>query len=153
METNQNRARAAFAQIRGGKEYPKIRGQVSFKQLPNGVLVTARITGLPYKKDGMGIFAFHIHEGNRCTGNSQDEFADVKGHYNPGDNSHPYHAGDLPPLFGNHGFAYMSVFTDRFSVKDIIGRTVIIHSGVDDFKSQPSGNAGAKIACGQIVRG
>lgn len=153
MESNQNRARNAFAQLRGGREYPKIRGQVNFKQLPNGVLVTVRVNGLPDKTDGMGIFAFHIHEGSRCAGNSQDEFADVKGHYNPEGNQHPYHAGDLPPLFGNHGFAYMSVFTDRFSVRDIIGRTVIIHSGVDDFTTQPSGNAGAKIACGQIMRG
>lgn len=49
--------------------------------------------------------------------------------------------------------AYMSVKTDRFSADDRIGRTVVIHSGPDDFHSQPAGNAGKKIACGVIRRG
>ena len=48
--------------------------------------------------------------------------------------------------------AYLSVLTDRFNVSDIIGRTVIIHNMPDDFTSQPSGNAGEKIACGVIKK-
>ena len=44
----------------------------------------------------------------------------------------------------------MSFFTNRFSISEIIGKTIIIHSGVDDFSSQPSGNSGQKIACGII---
>ena len=56
----------------------------------------------------------------------------------------------LPGVSGGHAF---SVFlTDRFCVKDVIGRTVIIHGGSDDFTSQPAGNAGPKIACGEIRR-
>ena len=65
---------------------------------------------------------------------------------------HPYHAGDLPPLFGSGGVAVSVFLTDRFHLEDIIGKTVIIHSSPDDFTTQPSGNAGAKIACGEIKR-
>lgn len=152
MSDNQIRINAAYADIHGSSKYPGIRGRVIFKQLRDGVLVTARISGLPDKTDEMGVFAFHIHAGSSCTGNSQNEFADADGHFNPRGTQHPYHAGDLPPLFAHDGYAYMSLFTGRFSVKDIIGRTVIIHLGVDDFTTQPSGNSGEMIACGQIVR-
>lgn len=71
-------------------------------------------------------------------------------HYNPGECEHPHHAGDLPPLFGCNGYA-MSVFlTDRFLVDDVIGKTLILHDRPDDFKTQPAGDAGEKIACGVI---
>ena len=50
------------------------------------------------------------------------------------------------------GGAYLAVLTDRFSVADVLGRTVVIHSGADDFHTQPAGNAGTKIACGVIRR-
>ena len=71
-------------------------------------------------------------------------------HYNPGECEHPHHAGDLPPLFGCNGYA-MSVFlTDRFLVDDVIGKTLIIHDRPDDFKTQPAGDAGEKMACGVI---
>ena len=94
-----------------------------------------------------GIFALHIHEGNSC---GDDNFADTKGHYNPGGCPHPYHAGDLPPLFSCRGHAFMAVLTDRFRIPEIIGRTVVIHSGRDDFTSQPAGDSGTRIACGVI---
>lgn len=141
----------AVAKIYGSPEYPKLSGTVCFEQLEAGVLVTAEILNLPYDDlKEFDIFAFHIHEGSHCAGNTKDPFAETGGHLNPNSVSHPLHAGDMPPLFGNRGYAFMSFFTDRFSVKDVIGRTVIIHSGVDDFTSQPSGNSGSKIACGEI---
>ncbi len=153
MENNKNLIKA-YAIVRGSKKYPELQGKVMFTQMTNGTLVTAEISGLPYKDKpcSNGIYAFHIHEGGVCAGNADDAFADAKGHYNPTDCPHPYHAGDLPPLFGNKGYAYMSVFTDRFDVGEIIGKTVIIHAGHDDFTTQPSGNAGEKIACGVIER-
>ncbi len=143
---------AAKAAVKGGENYRGLRGTVTFKQMKNGVLVTAEIFGLPCKegKCGGGVLGFHIHEGRECGGNEKDPFANAKGHFNPGDCPHPYHAGDLPPLFSNGGYAYMSVFTDRFKLEDIIGRVVVIHSKPDDFTTQPSGNSGAKIACGKI---
>lgn len=77
-------------------------------------------------------------------------FSDTGNHYNPTEAPHPSHSGDLPPLMLCNGGVCQSVTTNRFKVQDIIGRTVIIHNMPDDFSSQPSGNAGIKIACGVI---
>ena len=144
----------AIAKIHGGPSNPTLHGTVCFQQLRTGVLVTAEVFNLPQTRpSGAGIFALHIHAGTRCSGTAENPFADAKGHYNPDANPHPYHAGDLPPLFGNHGYAYLSVFTDRFSVEEILGRVVIVHQNPDDFTTQPSGNAGAMIACGKIYAG
>lgn len=135
----------AIARIRGGKEHPHLNGTVKFFQSIDGVIVEAEIIGLPETQTGF--FAFHIHEGGSCTG---EDFPNSGGHFNPKGEIHPNHAGDLPPLLSDHGKAYMKVLTDRFDIGEIIGRTVIVHSGPDDFHTQPSGNAGTKIACGVI---
>lgn len=137
----------ASAYISGGDSSPKISGTVRFYQQNNGVLIIAEINGLPDSETGF--FAFHIHEGNDCRG---DGFPNTGSHYNPRGKDHPNHAGDLPPLLSAGGKATLAVVTNRFDVNDVIGRTVVIHSGPDDFKTQPSGNAGTKIACGVIVR-
>ncbi|MGM9526854.1 MAG: superoxide dismutase family protein [Oscillospiraceae bacterium] len=136
----------AVAYIRGGDKAPSLTGEVQFYQKNGSVLVVAHVSGLPQSSE-TGFFAFHIHEGGSCSGES---FSDTGGHYNPAKAPHPNHAGDLPPLMLCHGGAYLAVRTDRFSVRDILGRTVVIHSGPDDFRSQPAGNAGNKIACGVI---
>lgn len=143
----------AAAMVKGSEKYPEIKGQVRFYQTRQGVLVAAEVTGLP-QPEGLcesPIFAFHIHSGGSCSGNGQDPFAEAMTHYNPGDCAHPYHAGDLPPLFGNNGYALSVFLTDRFTVHEIMEKTVIIHANLDDFTTQPSGNAGEKIACGMIV--
>lgn len=141
----------AYAYITGEN---KINGVVTFRQKKNGVLVTAIIYDLPTssgicKKD---VFAFHIHSGSHCTGTKDDPYADANGHFDKNNCPHPSHSGDMPPLFGNDGTAYLSFLTNRFTVDDIIGKTVIIHSSSDDFKSQPAGNPGRKIACGEIKK-
>lgn len=136
----------AVAQILGGTEAPQLSGCVQFYQENGYVLIVARISGLPMESE-TGFFGFHIHQGENCSGM---DFSGTGSHYNPTDRAHPKHAGDLPPLLACQGNAYLSVRTDRFSVKDIIGRTVVIHSDPDDFHSQPAGNAGKKIACGVI---
>jgi len=142
----------AVANIRGSRKYPSISGTVNFYQTPLGVVVIASVSGLPTGRGPCGnrIFAMHIHTGGSCTGNQNDPFAMAGGHYNPNNCPHPYHAGDLPPLFGNKGIAWSAFLTDRFRVRDIIGKTVIIHGSPDDFMSQPSGDSGEKIACGVI---
>lgn len=140
-----NRISSAKAVIKGDEEYARIRGEVLFRRVKDSVLITAKISGLP--KSESGFYGFHIHEGKSCEG---DGFPKTKGHYNPKNQPHPSHAGDLPPLLSCKGSAYMQVKTDRFRICDIIGRTVIIHSDTDDFRTQPSGDAGEKIACGVI---
>ena len=136
----------AVAQIRGGMEAPQLSGCVQFYQENGCVLIVVKISGLP-KESESGFFGFHIHQGDNCSGT---DFSGTGSHYNPSDRAHPKHAGDLPPLLECQGNAYLSVRTDRFSVADILGRTVVIHSDPDDFRSQPAGNAGKKIACGVI---
>ena len=144
----------AVAVIRGRAENSGIHGTVKFYQAARGVLIVADILGLPVSSEicKSNIFAFHIHGGSECSGNENDPFANAKTHYNPNDCPHPYHAGDMPPLFCAGGRAFLAFLTDRFSVNEILGKTVIIHDGLDDFTSQPSGNAGNKIACGVISR-
>ena len=117
------------------------------------MLVLIQINGLPVSDEVCikPIFAVHIHSGSSCTGNSTDPFADAMTHYNPDNCPHPYHAGDLPPIFGANGFGFSAFLTNRFSAEEIIGKTVIIHSAPDDFTTQPSGNSGIKIACGVIL--
>lgn len=138
----------AVARIRGGMEAPQLTGCVAFYQENGCVLVAAKISGLPRASE-TGFFGFHIHQGRNCSG---VEFSGTEGHYNPMGQAHPEHAGDLPPLLACQGNAYLSVKSDRFCVNEIIGRTVVIHSDPDDFRSQPAGNAGKKIACGVIYK-
>lgn len=144
----------ASAAIAGGESFPDISGSVRFYQTGEGVLVRAEIGGLPraeFPCHGR-IFGFHIHGGTHCGGSMDAPFADAMSHYDSGGCGHPHHAGDLPPLLGNGGFALCLFLTDRFSVDEVIGRTVIIHDHPDDFTTQPSGGSGTKIACGVIRR-
>lgn len=147
-----NQPPQAVAAVRGSSAHSAISGYVYFYQVRGGTLVAVQVTGLPKPPSGSphGFFGFHIHSGSRCSGTESDPFADALTHYNPHGTHHPGHAGDLPPLLGNHGYAFQLFFTDRFSVREILHKTVIIHSGPDDFTSQPAGNAGEKIACGRI---
>lgn len=138
-----------MAKIRGGVEVPKLSGCIRFYQQKGCVLIVAEILGLPWENE-TGFFGFHIHQGESCSGT---DFSETGSHYNPVDQVHPKHAGDLPPLMCCRGNAYLAVKTDRFTVHDIIGKTVVIHSDPDDFHTQPAGNAGRKIACGVICKG
>lgn len=137
---------AAIACLRGECRGRKITGTVRFYPYCSGVLVAAELHGLP---DPDGIYAFHIHEGRSCEGRG---FPETGGHFDPEDRPHPEHAGDLPPIFSYGGRAFMAVYTGRFTIPEIIGRTVVLHAQPDDFTTQPSGAAGAKIACGEIRR-
>ena len=134
----------AVALIRGGSDFPDLWGEVRFYQKTKGVWVVAHIYGLP---KNAGFLGFHIHKGSHCAG---ADFAETDGHFDPKGVKHPDHAGDLPPLLSYGGEAYQAVLTGRFRVADVLGRTVVIHQNPDDFYSQPSGNAGRRIACGEI---
>ena len=142
----------AFAFIKGSEKHPGINGKVMFYVATDGVMVHAEIKGLPRinKACDNPIYAFHIHTGTSCSGNETDAFANTGTHFNPGACAHPQHAGDLPPLFSANGNAYLSFITNRFTIPEILGKSVVIHSSPDDFTTQPSGNAVEKIACGII---
>ena len=140
--------RNALATIKGNSMYPRINGTVFFSKVPKGTQVIVKVNGLPMFRPGtpgraqIGPHGFHIHAGSSCE--------NPDGHWNPDNQPHGNHAGDFPVLFSNNGYAQISFFTDRFSPKDIVGKTVIIHSGPDDYKTQPSGGSGEIIACGVI---
>ncbi len=143
----------AVALIKGSAAYPDIYGRVYFYGAPSGVVVRAEIRGLPINtgKCKENVLGFHIHAGTECSGDNTDAFANALAHYNPDNCMHPYHAGDMPPLFTANGRALSVFLTDRFTISEILGRTVIIHAMPDDFMTQPSGDSGEKIACGIIT--
>lgn len=149
-------SRVAVADVRGGPLAPSIRGTVVFRDVPGGVWVSVDITGLPAYRpsDGgnpIGPHGFHIHENGTCAiGDPQEPFRAAGEHWNPDGQPHGNHAGDLPVLFSNNGRARMNFFTNRFRVRDVIGKAIIIHQNPDDYRTQPAGNAGKRLACGVI---
>ena len=138
-----NKPPQAWADLRGDALHPDIYGIVLFHQTPDGVIIATDVSGLPHGQGTCSgrFFAFHIHEGSACRGSATDPFSAAGGHFNPAGCSHPYHAGDLPPLLGCGGDAMTVFLTDRFRLDEVIGRTVVIHENADDFTTQPAGNA------------
>jgi Cu-Zn family superoxide dismutase len=135
----------------------KAAGEVTFEQLPDGRLrVTAQVIGLaPNQEHG-----FHIHEVGDC---SSGDGMSAKGHFNPYGKPHgppgaEHHAGDMPSLKADgRGRAQLQAELDVVTLKpgpaNIIGRAVIVHARPDDYSTQPTGNSGARIACGVIKAG
>lgn len=147
----------AFAEIRGSHLAPNVRGNVFFTEVAHGTVVFVEVSGLPnYQpaqgdKDPIGPHGFHLHENGTCAlGEPMDPFQAAGGHWNPDDQPHGHHAGDFPVLFSNDGYSRMSFFTKRFLPKDVIGKSVIIHESPDDYRTQPAGDSGKRIACGVI---
>ena len=139
----------AAAWIQGSASWPQTAGSVRFYRTPyDGVLVEAQIFGLPNirTQGSSDFYGMHIHEYGDCT----RPFAQAGNHYNPGQTAHPQHAGDLPPLLGNQGYAYTVFYDKRFLLDEIVGKSVIIHRMADDFHTQPSGDSGDRIGCGVI---
>lgn len=145
----------AYAVIEGGPLAPEMSGKAMFCSLTDGTLLKICIKGIPrYTSEGKpSLFhGLHIHELGNCNiGDATAPFKASGGHWNPTNEPHPYHYGDLPPLMSSNGIAAMSVYLSRFSIKDIIGKAIIIHENADDFTTQPSGNSGNRLACGIIM--
>lgn len=145
-----------MAPVRGGPLAPEIHGTVWFYAWHDGTWVCAEIWGLPRYTPGneenpIGPHGFHIHENGTCeVGDPADPFQAAGGHWNPGDDPHGNHAGDLPVLFSNNGYALMCFFTNRFTPAEAAGRAVIIHQNPDDYRSQPAGDSGKRLACGVV---
>lgn len=128
-------------------------GTVMFQQRGNGVHVVATIRGLaPNQEHG-----FHVHEKGDC---SSGDGMSAGGHYNPDNQPHgpqsaPHHAGDMPSLKADASGNAKAMF-DLAGVsvaagpKSLVGRGLIVHKDPDDYKTQPTGNAGARLACAVI---
>ncbi len=152
-----NYRRRARADLHGGPLAPGLRGIVRFYEVPNGVDVYAYVSGLPpYQPSGprgepIGPHGFHIHAFGDCAiSDPRDPFQEAGGHWDPDHQPHGNHAGDFPVLFSNNGVARMRFFTNRFRIADPIGKSVIIHENPNDYRTQPDGNAGRRLACGII---
>lgn len=140
----------ALAYVAGNESFPQLNGMVKFYPAPQqkGLLVEAEFFNLPNSMEGStnAFFGFHIHENGDCS----NSFQNTGSHYNPLGLAHPFHAGDMPPLMSNNGYAWMAFFDARITIEEILGKSLIVHRLPDDFTTQPSGDAGEKIACGII---
>jgi Cu-Zn family superoxide dismutase len=131
-------------------------GSVTLTQLPEGVLLNLTIKGLP-----AGEHAFHVHAVGKC----EAPFTSAGGHFNPGGKKHGvmaaegHHAGDMPNLhIPSTGELTVEVVNTAItlekgkpnSVFDADGSAIIVHAGKDDYKTDPTGDAGGRIACGVI---
>ncbi len=133
-------------------EGSKVHGVVNFKKEAGGVRITANIEGL-----SPGPHGFHIHEFGNCTSPDANS---AGGHFNPTDMPHAgpkaerRHVGDLGNIEADkNGVARLEVTDSVIKLKgpeSIVGRAVVVHAQGDDYKSQPTGGAGARAACGVI---
>ncbi len=129
-------------------------GEATFEQVGDKVKVVVFVQGLKAEQE----HGLHIHEKGDC---SSGDGMSAGGHFNPHGKPHGHpssaqrHAGDLPSLKANkRGRANVQVEVDQITVTQgpgsVVGRAVIVHAAPDDYKTQPTGNAGARIACGVI---
>jgi len=150
----ENERPALIADIRGGAAYPGIRGLIHMYWLPDAILLQSEFEGLSPSR----VFGFHVHSGIICgTEDGAEPFAEAGSHFdNCGEGlwcgQHPYHAGDLPPVFSDSsGYAAGQVYIDKATVAEYSGKPVVLHMMPDDFSSQPAGNSGMRIACGILA--
>lgn len=130
-------------------------GTVNFSQRGDKVLVSGEVRGLkPNAEHG-----FHVHEKGDC---SSGDGMSTGGHFNPGGQPHgshsdmAHHAGDLPSLKADaNGVAKFSFESKTIAIvsgmNNIVGKGLIVHRDPDDFKTQPTGNAGPRLACAVIA--
>ncbi len=139
----------AICYLKGNKDNTKLKGTVEFFPWATGSIIKLEVVGLPMGELN-NFFGFHIHEKGICEVEKNYETAGT--HFDKNMNMHPNHTGDLPMIYSNNGYAFMLYYTNRFKPDDVIGKSVIIHKMMDDMMTQPSGNSGARIACGVIVK-
>ncbi|NMG75582.1 superoxide dismutase family protein [Aromatoleum diolicum] len=132
----------------------KVSGQVQLTEVDGGVLVDANVSGL-----APGGHGFHVHEKGDC---SAPDGTSAGGHFNPTGKAHghpdkaDHHLGDLPMLVADaNGDAKLRTIVNGLTIvgkgdNKIVGRSLIVHAAADDFATQPTGNSGARLACGVI---
>ena len=151
MEQGSGQKASAKLESRSGS---KTTGEVNFVSQGKDVLVTGKFSGLkPNSEHG-----FHVHEKGDC---SSADATSAGGHFNPDGKPHgspgsgAHHAGDMPNIktdaAGNATYsAKLHGFAVNTAPNGIIGKSVVVHRDPDDYKSQPAGNSGPRIACGLI---
>jgi Cu-Zn family superoxide dismutase len=133
-----------------------VAGTVDFTERGDKVIVTTRVSGLQPNT----VHGFHVHEKGDC---SAPDAMSAGGHFNPDSKPHAgpmdsmHHAGDMGNLTSDgNGEANVSIEMDTIRVDDsqhgILNRAVVIHANPDDFKTQPTGNSGGRVACGVIKK-
>jgi Cu-Zn family superoxide dismutase len=147
----QTSVKEAIAKVHPYPNYD-ISGLVTFTKVPGGIKVVADIDGLTPGKHG-----FHVHEHGDCSGKDGMK---AGGHFNPTNSKHggpdspERHVGDLGNLEADEdGHAHYERIDKLISFEgrnSILGRSIIIHADPDDYVTQPTGNSGARIACGKI---
>jgi superoxide dismutase, Cu-Zn family len=149
----QSTATAQLAPTAGNE----VRGTVGFTERGEGVRVAGEVRGLkPNAEHG-----FHVHEKGDC---SSPDATSAGGHFNPGGSPHgqvggaAHHAGDMPNLKADaSGVARFEFMVPALRVADgpnaVVGRGLVVHRDPDDYRSQPAGNSGARLACAVINRG
>lgn len=132
----------------------EVRGLIMFHQMEGHVMVHAMVSGLKPN----GEHGFHVHETGSC---ASTDGTSAGGHFNPDGKPHgpqdaPHHAGDMPSLKADASgradqkFRLVGVTTVAGPAA-LAGRAVVVHALPDDYKTQPTGNSGARIACGVIA--
>ncbi|WP_426754329.1 superoxide dismutase family protein [Myxococcus sp. Y35] len=130
-------------------------GEVTFEQTKNGVLIKGKLSNLP-----PGQHAFHVHEVGKC---EAPGFTTAGGHFNPTKKAHGLlapkgkHHGDLPNLYvSQDGTVQFDIFSQNgLTVKSMFdkdGSSVMVHAKEDDYHSDPTGDAGGRIACGVVEK-
>lgn len=139
------------------QEGSNISGTVTFTQSPDGGAVTiqASVSGV----ESAGPHGFHVHETGDC---SAPDFTSTGGHFNPTNAPHggpddaEHHAGDLGNIeIGDDGTGSLDLASTMLTLEEgapnsLVGKAVILHAGQDDFETQPTGDAGGRLACGVI---
>ncbi|MBV8203364.1 MAG: superoxide dismutase family protein [Acidobacteria bacterium] len=152
----------AQAILEPAKDTPGFSGRVLFLRAGDQLRVVADVTGVT----PAGNHGFHLHENGKCerdaSGGGKD-FTSAGGHFNPSGAAHAcpdaaaHHAGDLGNIVINaDGTGHLDVTTSALSLSgpsSVVGRSVILHAAADDCTTQPTGNAGGRLACGVIVSG
>lgn len=129
-------------------------GTVTLTAVPTGVLLDADLTALP-----PGDHAFHIHGTGKC---EAPDFKSAGGHFNPEEDKHGLmneagpHSGDMPnihvPESGKLRIEVMNQMVSLPGLFDGEGTAIVIHKGPDDYKTDPAGSAGPRLACGVITK-
>ncbi|MFN7103210.1 MAG: superoxide dismutase family protein [Pseudorhizobium sp.] len=153
--TSPDLARATFIDADGNSI-----GTATLQDTPNGLIIQGKVTNLP-----PGVHGFHVHETGQC--DPEGGFQSAGGHFAPEGNDHGFmiengpHAGDMAnQTAGEDGTMVVEIFDENLrltegdaAVLDDDGSAIVIHAMADDYRSQPSGNAGDRIACAVIEQG